>query len=722
MASVLSSFFSRDPRTAFPYELPSDSFTNYKGTFLGHSLKKAESNEKATCFWTNSWNSSLKLQAQKLKTLRHPNILTYLDFLEVESSVYLITEPCRPLEYYLSEIKLTDTQKELLVSWGLYQILNCLKFLHGEAKIEQNNIKESIYVTASGDWKLSGFQNTAPFSSPQRDLNDLAAVIWQIFNGFKSDVPESASRSITRIPKRLQPLYKRLETRGKSTAVSDLLTESRATGGFMKNKFVDTLLFLDEFQLKESSEKQHFFSTLKDNLDMFPEDVAKYKILPKLIHSYEYGDAGSVILGPMFKLAKLLDEDEYQYRIVPCLVKLFSSTDRTTRVKLLEGMDEYAPHLKPQIINDSIFGNLVSGFTDTSPAVRESTVKAMVTFAEKLNYHNLNNDLMKYLARLQGGDEQPGIRTNTTICLGKIGCYIDPSHRQRILISAFTRALKDPFPPARMSGVLALSATQQYYSLVEVASKILPALCLLTVDPEKQVRDQGFKAINGFLEKLEKASENPELIPEMEAQVKAGGKSSLLSADKVPQWAGWALKALSGKFYKSSTQNSAGASITNATKSYGSSSNIPVASTGTAARSTTPSTNDIISMDENVASSKSSQAGDLLDGWGELEDEADVDSESKDVQEVSEFGIGDDWNSPSEPQKEESIDGWGAEWEQPSAMSSNASTSRPGKHNSQQSTVKAAPKVAKGGPMKLGAKKVSNTANTIADLEKDLFK
>lgn len=50
----------------------------------------------------------------------------------------------------------------------------------------------------------------------------------------------------------------------------------------------------------------------------------------------------------------------------------------------------------------SFFRNLVSGFTDTSPAVRESTVKAMVTFAEKLNYHNLNNDLMKYLARLQG--------------------------------------------------------------------------------------------------------------------------------------------------------------------------------------------------------------------------------------------------------------------------------------------------------------------------------
>lgn len=33
---------------------------------------------------------------------------------------------------------------------------------------------------------------------------------------------------------------------------------------------------------------------------------------------------------------------------------------------------------------------------------------------------------------------------------------------------AFTRGLKDPFPPARMAAVLALSATQQFYALIEV--------------------------------------------------------------------------------------------------------------------------------------------------------------------------------------------------------------------------------------------------------------
>jgi len=398
-------------------------------------------------------------------------------------------------------------------------------------KISQNNIRESIFITASGDWKLSGFQRTEEFRSPKNDFNALADVVWQIFNGFHTNIP--TIRPIDKIPRRMHGLFKQLDSKGKVFHAADLLSEARSDGGFFKNKFVDTLLFLDEFQLKDSSEKQVFFKSLQSNLELFTDDIAKYKILPKLIHTYEYGEAGAHVLIPMFKLGRLLDEDEYQHRIVPCLVKLFSSSDRTTRVKLLERIDEFAPHLKPQIVNDKIYGNLITGFLDTNPAVREATVKAMVTFAEKLNYNNLNMDLMKYLAKLQGSDDQPGIRTNTTICLGKIGCYLDPSHRQRILINAFTRALKDPFPPARMAGVLAMSATQQFYSLIEVANKIVPSLSVLTVDPDKQVREQAFKAIKGFLEKLEKASENPEIIPELEAEVKAGGKASLLSTDKI---------------------------------------------------------------------------------------------------------------------------------------------------------------------------------------------
>lgn len=57
----------------------------------------------------------------------------------------------------------------------------------------------------------------------------------------------------------------------------------------------------------------------------------------------------------MFRLGRLLDEEEYQQRIVPCLVKLFSSPDRSTRVRLLEKIDEFAPHLNQQVVNDKIY-------------------------------------------------------------------------------------------------------------------------------------------------------------------------------------------------------------------------------------------------------------------------------------------------------------------------------------------------------------------------------
>lgn len=64
-------------------------------------------------------------------------------------------------------------------------------------------------------------------------------------------------------------------------------------------------------------------------------------------------------------------------------------------------------------------------------------------------------------------------------------------------------------------GVLAMAATQQYFLLSEVATRILPALCQLTMDPEKSVRDSVFRTIKGFLGKLEKVSEDPSLRESM---------------------------------------------------------------------------------------------------------------------------------------------------------------------------------------------------------------
>lgn len=144
------------------------------------------------------------------------------------------------------------------------------------------------------------------------------------------------------------------------------------------------------------------------------------------MNAHEFGNAGASIMPPLFKLSKLLDEAEYQKCIIPVVVKLFGSTDRATRMKLLQQLNTFVEHLSAAIINDQIFGNICQGFSDTNPTIRENTIRAIVLLAPKLNYNNLNVELMKHFARLQGQDEQGMIRTNTTVCIGKIAIYINP--------------------------------------------------------------------------------------------------------------------------------------------------------------------------------------------------------------------------------------------------------------------------------------------------------
>lgn len=61
-----------------------------------------------------------------------------------------------------------------------------------------------------------------------------------------------------------------------------------------------------------------------------------------------------------------------------------------------------------------------------------------------------------------------------------------------------------------------MGATHAYYSTSDLACRILPAVCTLTVDKEKEVRDQAFQTIKFFLTKLEKLSEDPQAAAEQE--------------------------------------------------------------------------------------------------------------------------------------------------------------------------------------------------------------
>lgn len=77
-------------------------------------------------------------------------------------------------------------------------------------------------------------------------------------------------------------------------------------------------------------------------------------------------------------MGKLLNEDEYQKKIVPCVVKLFSSNDRATRSRLLQQIDYFIGHIQASTVNEEIFPQVAHGFMDTNPTIREQTVKVSV--------------------------------------------------------------------------------------------------------------------------------------------------------------------------------------------------------------------------------------------------------------------------------------------------------------------------------------------------------
>uniref|UniRef100_A0A8C2GC14 N-terminal kinase-like protein n=1 Tax=Cyprinus carpio TaxID=7962 RepID=A0A8C2GC14_CYPCA len=672
------SFFARDPIKDFNYELLPEN-QEKSGIWTLSRGKRKTTGEPVSVFvyeisqGTEEQTQLAKAAFKRTKTLRHPNILSYVDGLETEKSLYIVTEPVTPLAAHLKLQAEKGGASDLEVSWGLHQIVKALSFLVNDCHLNHNNMGMwAVFVDRAGEWKLGGLDHVTseqgdsislpppkvinpdlerydPPESPGNggekwtgDVWRLGCLIWEVFNG---SLPRASSlRSLGKIPKQLVPHY--CELVGANPKIrpnpARFLLNCRSPGGFMNNSFVESCLFLEEIQIKEPAEKQQFFQDLSENLDSFPEDFCKHKVLPQLLTAFEFGNAGAVVLTPLFKVGKYLSAEEYQQKIIPVIVKMFSSTDRAMRIRLLQQMEQFIQYLNEAAVNSQIFPHVVHGFTDTNPAIREQTVKSMLLLAPKLNETNLNQELMRHFARLQARDDQGPIRCNTTVCLGKIAPYLNAGMRQRVLISAFSRAAKDPFPASRAAGVLGFAATHQYYSVAESASRILPTLCTLTVDPDKNVRDQAFKAIKSFLSKLETVSEDPSKLAEIEKDVTALAQTGGSAAT----WAGWAVTGVSSLTSKLIRNAPAGSEAPPAENSP-----TPQPAAGPVPTNTA---NKGVQQDKSCLISKAAvkkQSSDWSSGW----DADDSWSNEKDV----------DGQGQSSPADE----GWGNDWDEDGNLS-----------------------------------------------------
>ncbi|XP_028083235.1 probable inactive serine/threonine-protein kinase scy1 isoform X4 [Camellia sinensis] len=476
--------------------------------------------------------------------VRHPNILSFLHSMEAETfvgstakvTIYIVTEPVMPLSEKIRELGLEGTQRDEYYAWGLNQITKAVSFLNNDCKLVHGNVcLASVVVTRTLDWKLHAFDVLSEFDgnneasmgsmlqyewlvaseyksmeflksdwatirkSPPWAIDSwgLGCLIYELFSGMKLSKTEEL-RNTASIPKSLLPDYQRLlsSTPARRLNSSKLIENSE----YFQNKLVDTIHFMEILNLKDSVEKDTFFRKLPNLAEQLPRQIVLKKLLPLLASAPEFGSATAPALTAVLKMGSWLSPEEFSIKVLPTIVKLFTSNDRSIRVGLLQHIDQYGKSLSAQIVDEQVYPHVATGFSDTSAFLREMTLKSMLVLAPKLSQRTLSGSLLKYLSKLQV-DEEPAIRTNTTILIGNIASYLNDGTRKRVLINAFTvRALRDTFSPARGAGVMALCATSSYYDVTEIATRILPNIVVLTIDPDSDVQSKAFQAVDQFLQ------------------------------------------------------------------------------------------------------------------------------------------------------------------------------------------------------------------------------
>lgn len=582
LKSAVASAIAQGP--PFPYnfgdivDIDESIWTLYNGT-----KREDGSNCSIFSFDITANRSQLPLAKnalKKLRTLRHPGVIKVLDAVETETYIYIATERVVPLRWHVRRKSLSPET----IKWGIHSIARTIKFINDEASSIHGSLKVgSIYTSESGEWKLGGFDvlssvkddesiiytygsvvpDAGRYAPPELarggwevikknphtavDAFNLGVLVFEVFNGDYSGADQAGQTK--NIPPTMHSSYKRLCNANPKarTSVGNFLDQGNRAGSFFDSALIKLTEGIDNLDIKSAEEKEEFLTGLDQISDDFPEEFFKMKVMPELMKSAEFGGGGPKAVGVVLKIATKLSAEDFESKVTPFVVRLFGNPDRAIRVCLLDSLPLMIDRLSQKIVNDKIFPQMMTGFTDVAPIVREQTLKSVLVIITKLSDRTINGDLLKQLAKT-ANDEQAGIRTNTTICLGKIAKNLGSSSRSKVLIAAFTRSLRDPFLHARNAALLALGATSEYFTDEDCACRIIPVVSPLLIDKEKLIRDAANRTADVYLQKIRKAASSmpDSVLPPPQAS-DAAPRMGTPQPTENAGWTGWAISSFTNK-------------------------------------------------------------------------------------------------------------------------------------------------------------------------------
>lgn len=615
---------------------------------------------------------------QKLRTLKHPYILSFLDGADMDDAIVLVTEICIPLELWIqqqiaernnessvgaAELALNTSQE---VIWGFRCIINALQFLHSTCTLIHGYLGlHAIFVSKNGDWKLGALDLAAnltnpddaayfntfnhllvrPYISPERqqpnaavslqaapgaaDIFALAHCMQVTFDKLKLQVPASFDKYLQRM---LVVDIKKRPTAGQLAQCPIFNSEQ-----------VKLYISLGDLAIKPPSDSLEILGNLTSRVPEIPRTVCIHKILPSVgralqmaLNDFSTRNARescrqsvqlSLTLLAQLATQNKLDETNYTNKCLPIIIQLWSLNDRAIRTTLLKTLKSLIVLTPASFVNKSIFDPMLAGFADSNAKMREDTLKNLVHIVDKLDEKNLQDKLTRCISNLQN-DAESSIRTNATIFLGRTASRLKEGVRARVICPAFAKAMRDPFVHCRLAGLKAAVACIELLDIPQLSGKIMPQACTLLIDRSGEIREMALSLIESGSTLLrqhhDKTLKADKLAAAASAAAGEKGGSEQSAQSGGNSWTSWVSEGLSKTIEKVAVsddsaveklrQNSTAGNAAANTSSVSSSMLIQNGASTTVKSRASSSSN--VSVD-NDSSFIGNLAGGADDGWGD---------------------------------------------------------------------------------------------------------
>ncbi|SCV03767.1 LAME_0H13058g1_1 [Lachancea meyersii CBS 8951] len=520
----------------FPYSLASEPTvrTSIWEAFDGH--RKSDS-QPVTVFSFERRPGNAVLETLITNAIRHfkilklPGLVKVLDVLETSATTsYVVTERVTPLE--------TQGLSSQALSLGIFQLAETLTCLHSQAQVVLGTLSAgTVFVNERGEWRVFGLelcskiaelhllkQNAGPYASLVADTSLHITPI------------SSANADAVLLAKFISSICKPLPSDWTSLLPSmeqGRLTLAQFMTRFMSTRpFQSTLIIiyqdLKEFHIKDPQGKIVAMADLQRKIMEDPESLrgctpgfVEHYLIPEIaqciatILEAQKLQAGSMATTSTVSfVASLLEltcssqpvtdsKPVFDKYVKPLILENFKQPDRQVRFLLLVYFSSYLSKMTNSEVSDRIFPHFVQGLADTDVTMRIQTLKRIPDIVPMITERQLNNDLLRHLAKTQV-DADVEIRTWTILTISGLSKKLSPSNnRSGILATAFTKSLKDPQVKPRLAALHGLETSLELFDIDTIANKILTVIAPGLLDKNKQVRSKAKDLFRLYLSKLE---------------------------------------------------------------------------------------------------------------------------------------------------------------------------------------------------------------------------